>query len=179
MERYSKEIDGNKVFADNPVIIGDRQVFNPTEEQLLADGWQKYVEPAKTDEELLTEAKNSKLADIDVYNESIGVNQCYIRHDGATIPYWLERNDRAALRTTVNSYKTQGRTTYPLPLPNMVLTVDIDALQSALDKLEVYCGDSLAVTQQHKIAVDTLTSIDDVNAYDYTAGYPEKVTVEL
>lgn len=42
MKQYIKN---NKVRLqqDIIVVVGDKQIINPTEEQILADGWQKYV----------------------------------------------------------------------------------------------------------------------------------------
>lgn len=42
---YYKTINGQTVFFKNPLIVGDQQIFNPTEEMLLAEGWQVYVPP--------------------------------------------------------------------------------------------------------------------------------------
>lgn len=41
--RYYKEIDGKKVFFSGILKLGNKQIINPTEEQILADGWQEYV----------------------------------------------------------------------------------------------------------------------------------------
>lgn len=43
--RYYKIIDGQTVFFREPLIVGDMAVFNHTEEMILAEGWQVYVEP--------------------------------------------------------------------------------------------------------------------------------------
>ena len=41
--RYYKEIDGKKVFFNGILQVNDKQIINPTEEQILADGWEVYV----------------------------------------------------------------------------------------------------------------------------------------
>ena len=41
--------------------------------------------------------------------------------------------------------------------------------------VEVYAGDALNVTESHKAAVEALESVEDVEAYDYTVGYPTKL----
>lgn len=35
------------------------------------------------------------------------------------------------------------------------------------------------VTEEHKAAVNTLTTIEEVDAYDYKTGYPEKLSFEV
>lgn len=46
----------------------------PTEEQLLSWGFGEYIAPAPTPEQLLEQAKNSKLSQIEAYNNSPEVN---------------------------------------------------------------------------------------------------------
>ena len=41
--RYYKEINGKRVFFNGILNVGNKQIINPTEEQILADGWQEYV----------------------------------------------------------------------------------------------------------------------------------------
>lgn len=47
MKKYSKIIDGKTVVkAANRIVVqtDDAQIFNPTEEMILADGWEEYIE---------------------------------------------------------------------------------------------------------------------------------------
>lgn len=41
--RYYKEINGKRVFFNGILQVGNKQIINPTKEQILADGWQEYV----------------------------------------------------------------------------------------------------------------------------------------
>ena len=41
--RYYKEINGKRVFFNGILITGNKQIINPTEEQILTDGWQEYI----------------------------------------------------------------------------------------------------------------------------------------
>lgn len=43
--RYFKETDSKKVFFNGILVVGDRQIINPTKEQLLENGWKEYVAP--------------------------------------------------------------------------------------------------------------------------------------
>ena len=45
MKQYYKIIDGEMVFFKNPLIVGDMQIINPSEEILLAAGWLEYIPP--------------------------------------------------------------------------------------------------------------------------------------
>lgn len=43
--RYYKIIDGKTVFYHDPLVVNGMQIFNPSEELILAAGWMEYVEP--------------------------------------------------------------------------------------------------------------------------------------
>ena len=40
---YFKEENGKQVFFNRILNVGNKQIINPTEEQILADGWQEYI----------------------------------------------------------------------------------------------------------------------------------------
>lgn len=42
--------------------------------------------------------------------------------------------------------------------------------------LEVYAGDALNVTESHKAAVNALETIEEVDNFDITTGYPDKLS---
>lgn len=45
MKQYYKEIDGKTVFYKDPLIVDGMQIYNPSEELLLAAGWMEYIPP--------------------------------------------------------------------------------------------------------------------------------------
>lgn len=45
MKQYYKIIDGKTVFYHDPLIVQGMQIYNPSEELLLAAGWQEYIPP--------------------------------------------------------------------------------------------------------------------------------------
>lgn len=45
MKQYYKIIEGKTVFFKNPLVVGDMQIINPSEEILLAAGWLEYIPP--------------------------------------------------------------------------------------------------------------------------------------
>lgn len=66
MKVYSKTVDGHlEVKACNRIVIvkDGRRIFNPSEEEVLADGWEEYVpmivesKPIVTENPIVTEAK--------------------------------------------------------------------------------------------------------------------------
>ena len=45
MKQYYKLIDGKTVFYKDPLIVDGMQIYNPSEELLLAAGWMEYTPP--------------------------------------------------------------------------------------------------------------------------------------
>ena len=45
-----------------------------------------------------------------------------------------------------------------------------------LDKIEVYALNCFDTTSKHKRNVYQLSTIEEIENYDYTSGYPEKLT---
>lgn len=45
MKQYYKIIDGKTVFYHDPLVIDGMQIYNPSEELILAAGWQEYTPP--------------------------------------------------------------------------------------------------------------------------------------
>ena len=45
MKQYYKIIDGVTVFYKDPLVVNGMQIYNPSEELILAAGWQEYTPP--------------------------------------------------------------------------------------------------------------------------------------
>jgi len=45
MRQYYKIIDGKTVFYKDPLIVDGMQIYNPSEELLIAAGWMEYTPP--------------------------------------------------------------------------------------------------------------------------------------
>lgn len=45
MKQYYKLIDGQVVLYKDPLIVDGMQIYNPSEELILAAGWQEYIPP--------------------------------------------------------------------------------------------------------------------------------------
>ena len=54
-------------------------------------------------------------------------------------------------------------------------TYPLDTWQSMMDRLSVYASEALNATEQHRAAIAALATVDEVNAYDITIGYPERL----
>ena len=177
MKRYYKTTNDQTVFFQEPLIHDGMQTFNPTEEMILAAGWQKWQEPEPEPEpepsesELLQQAIESKLTEIDNYDKSASVNSFKIGNKNL----WLDAALRQQLRTSIEAYKAMGKETASKWFDGVEYTFPVDTWLGMLNALEVYAAEALNATESHKVAVKELTTIQEVDEYDITADYPEKL----
>lgn len=183
MIQYYKEIDGEKVFFKNPLIMDDRQVINPTEEQLTECGWIKYVPEVYTPTpiQLREQARVEKLTEIESYDSSSDVNECLIHYQGETIPYWADKTTRTTLKEAVRDCIAVGISTYRLDLRDYGVSIDIDCelMLGMLQELEVYAIRCYNKTTDHIYAVKALDNIEDIEAYDFRSDYPSKLEFSI
>lgn len=173
--KYYKIIDGKEVFFKGNVLYTEQgTIINPTEEQMLAAGWLPYTPPALTAEELLAQAKANKVAEIGAYDQSDAVNQFSL--GGA--PMWLDAPTRQQLRISIEAYQATGAETVTKWFGGQEFTFPTSAWLRMLNALEVYAAEALNVTEAHKSAVNALDSVDAVEGFDITAGYPDKLNFD-
>ena len=179
MDKYYKEIDGEKVFFKNPLIMDDKQVINPTKEQLIECGWIKYVPEVytPTPQQLLEQARQEKLMEIESYDSSSDVNECLIHYNGETIPYWADKTTRTTLKEAVRDCIAVGISTYRLDLRDYGVSIDIDCelMLGMLQELEVYAIRCYNKTTDHIYAVKAMDNIEDIQTYSYQSNYPSKL----
>lgn len=124
-----------------------------------------------TEEQRVATLKTFKKAEVERHDKSSAVNQFYI---GETV-LWLDKETRTGLKLRFEAEIATGKTDttlwnegvqYPLPLETAI---------QMLYALEVYASASYDQTQAHLAAIDALTTVEEVESYDHTAGYPEKL----
>ena len=165
----------NGVFASDTIELNGCVVCNPTEDMLRQAGYEEYKEPMPTESEKLEQAKVEKIAEITAYDTSDKVNGFVL--NGAVV--WLDKATRVGLMNSTTIAKAAGQKTTTLWLGSMKLIVDCDKAIQLLSALEMYALDCFNVTASHKQAVSELTTIEEVEAYDYKAGYPKMLEMSV
>ena len=92
---------------------------------------------------------------------------------------WLDKETRVGLMNSTTIAKAAGQKTTTLWLGSMKLIVDCDKAIQLLSALEMYALDCFNVTASHKQAVSELTTIEEVEAYDYKVGYPKMLEMSI
>ena len=123
----------------------------------------------------LKEAKEMLLAEIDAYDTSSAVNGFML--NGLLV--WLDKATRVGLMNSTTIAKAAGQETTTLWLKGIKLVVDCDKAIQLLSALEMYALECFNVTASHKAAVSELTIIEEVEAYDSTAGYPKMLEMSV
>ena len=145
----------------------------PTEQQLAEWGFEPYVPPMP--ERTLEVAKSEKTAQITAYDTSDAVNSFTL--DGDTM--WISRDDRVSTMNSTTILKNAGLETVTQWYGGKKYTLPCDTLIQMLSALEVYALQCYNVTEEHKAAVNALTTIEEVDAYDYKTGYPQRLAFEV
>ena len=129
----------------------------------------------KMDALKLKQAKVDKIAEIAAYDTSSSVNGFVL--NGLLV--WLDKATRVGLMNSTTIAKASGQETTTLWLGGMKLVVDCDKAIQLLSALEMYALECFNVTASHKQAVSELTTIEEVEAYDYKSGYPKMLEMSV
>ena len=142
-------------------------VSNPTEEQLIKAGYVQAEEPVMTVED----AKAAKIAEIAAYSDSDAVNS--LTFNG--LKTWLTRTVRDGYDTSITAAKNLGEPNVTFMVGDNEMQLPVEQARRVLDLVQRYADACFLVTERHKIAVRALQTVEEVEAYDYTVGYPEKL----
>ena len=107
---------------------------------------------------------------IELYSSSSNINSFI--YEGKE--YWLDKNDRTSLWNLSNS--SLGN--LEIVIGDDIINISSLKLKAFLLKLELYAYKCFVNTFKHLKAAKNLDKLEDIINYDYTTGYPEKVTLE-
>lgn len=144
-------------------------VSNPTEEQLIKAGYVQEEEPVMTVED----AKAAKIAEIAAYSDSDAVNSLTFHG----IKTWLTPNVRANYLVSLDAAELLGETDITFVVEGVQASLPIKQVRLLLAKIQRYADACFIVTEEHKRAVRALQTVEEVESYDYTKGYPKKLTL--
>ena len=172
MKLYEKIIDGKQHCkpANKIVIVKDgMQTFNPTEEMLLADGWEEYITP--TYEPTIEDYRRRKKDEITRYDSSDEVNAFYMQGQRM----WLDKATRAGLMLRLQAEQSMGKETTTLWYGSHQFELPMANAFQMLYALELYASACYDNTARHRAAINALSTIEEVEAYDFTTFYPDKL----
>ena len=144
--------------------------YNEQEVRREYNAWkQKWAEKA------LALAKKAKIAEIAAYDTSDKVNGFIL--NGRIV--WLDKATRVGLMNSTTIERDLGQETTELWLGEHNLIIKCDLAIQLLQQLEVYALKCFNVTATHKKEVNNLSTIEEINSYDITKDYPEKLVINI
>ena len=130
---------------------------------------------AKMDTLKLKQAKVDKIAEITAYDTSSSVNGFIL--NGQIV--WLDKATRVGLMNSTTIERDLGQETTELWLGEHNLIIKCDLAIQLLQQLEVYALKCFNVTATHKKEVNSLSTIEEINSYDITKDYPDKLVINI
>ena len=139
------------------------------EYDLVSEEWRERCKAT------LEKAKKEKLEAILAYDTSSDVNGFMLNGNKV----WLDKETRVGLMNSTQITRDMGHDTTTLWFDGYKLEVRCDMAIMLLSSLEMYALECFNVTAAHKKAVSELTTIEEVEAYDYKTGYPKQLDINL
>lgn len=135
-------------------------------EASVSEVWDMAIAPVP--ERTLAEAVRDKLAEIERYDVSEEVNSFTL----GGVRMWLGKTDRVGRANAIAYEEAAGRETTTLWSGTTRYVFPIETARRMLAELELYAIACYNVTAQHKATVSALETVEAVDSYDHTSGYP-------
>ena len=132
-----------------------------------------------TDEQVLGAIKQDRLAALEAYDTSPAVNGFEVVKDGQTITTWIEPDKRSNYRGSLDDCVLLGVTDIEVPIAGMLIPMTVADARAKLAQIQLYADRCTIVTESHKAAILALQTVEEVEQYDFTVGYPEKLVFEI
>ena len=171
MKRYIKDnIIKNIEDINITIEVNEKKItiLNPSEEMILNDGWEGFEDTAE-------DLKKIKLQEIINYDKSEDVNKFFINN----FSLWLSREERIVIKDRFQREKDAGKEKTRLFYKGLVLELAPDMGIHLINMVSAYADQCFDVTEAHKSALNDLTTKEEIQSYDYTVGYPEKISITL
>lgn len=128
----------------------------------------------------LEDAKQEKINQIEEYDNSKNVNSfTVVLGEDNAIEHWLTPDQRANYKNSVDAAKLIGLEELHPIFDGIQLTISTSTAELALAQIQLYADRCYIATETHKTEVNNLETIEDVDNYDITSGYPEKLIFNL
>lgn len=125
----------------------------------------------------LEEVKASKINELLMFDESSEVNSFTINH---MVSAWFTPAERSNYKSSIEAAKLLQHTSLSFFVGNMMLEIqDIQLAEVMLAQIQLYADQCFLVTKQHQVNIMSLETIEEVENYDYSVGYPEKLNFDL
>jgi len=165
---------------DTLVISGLHVAINRNERAIEDEENVKYeydVEEFDVDkrEDIDKEVEAHMLFLLHEYDKSKAVNCFYLNNE----PFWLDKATRVGLKLRFEAEKKANKTETILWMSGFALSILVDTGLQMLYQLEIYASACYDCTAQHEANIKTLSRSIEKAEYDFTMGYPTKLSFVL
>lgn len=122
----------------------------------------------------IEDVRKMKVSEIQQFDKSNNVNSFEFSGKSA----WLDKSTRVGLFNSISIEEKAGMTDTAIWLDGVRHIIPIPDALAMLKAIELYAINCYNVTQSHIAAVNALTSIEEIESYDYKASYPMKLSFE-
>lgn len=127
----------------------------------------------------LSVAKEAKLSALDTYNESDAVNGFDVVIQGQATSLWIDKKTRSDYRSSIEAAELLGETEVRPVFGDKEVPLSVQMAKTDLAKIQLYANQCFVVTERHRAAISQLKTVEEVNEYDYTVGYPPRLIFEI
>ena len=166
----------DELYCERSTILDNLVVF-PYSTYLIESNKEKYKGMT------VEEAKKKLIAEIAAYDTSSAVNGFIL--NGMLIPWSKDDpnspnvDKRMGLRQNIADKIALGEENISIWLKGMSFTMPCAQAEVLMRSIENYAYECFNVTASHKVAVSELKTIEEVEAYDYTTGYPKMLEMSV
>lgn len=180
-EEYNNIGENWQDYLDNKwVLLTEEQVVFHEEHPSASvfEVWNMEITPPHV--RTLEEAKEEKINEINTYDSGDFVNGFDIERNGEIITSsWLTPAERANYRSSIDAAELVGLTELSLYIGEMPATLSVQTAKLMLAQIQLYADQCFIVTKQHIASVEALDSIADVDTYNVSVGYPDRLVFTL
>jgi hypothetical protein len=123
----------------------------------------------------LQDAISEKISDVEDFDTSDEVNSFLVNGQSC----WIDKETRAVYGNSVSSAKALGEKSIDIDLSGMVITLPVKNAELMLASIQRYADKAAIATAKHKRDISSLETIGEVDAYDFKAGYPDKINLQI
>lgn len=168
-------INNNEVYSSNGLYIRRKSTNNYFKRATICQGETaaNFEEVAEKPSEELLQAIEEKKAEINAYDKSNNVNGFTYQGDFM----WLDKEERFALQDRFSREINKGLEKTNLYYKGKRYDLKPEEGLALVNEIAGYADACFDRTQEHLAAVENLTTIEEVKNYDYTTGYPQKLSI--
>lgn len=170
-ETYEDFLEGKWVLLSNEQETFHEENPEASVREVLA----MELDPVVTPDPIVV-AKNEKLAALATYDAGTDINDFTVNEQ---MHAWFTPEMRSNYRNSIDAAKLLGVESLDVFIGDTLVTLPTSSAEQMLAAIQLYADQCFIKTKQHEAAIKALNTVEDINNYDYTVGYPTKLNFTL